>query len=231
MRLIVWRCVGATAICAALLLVWAGSSLAATYTVSTSADSGPGSLRAALTAVDTAPSPPDVIDFSPGIGTITLASELPALTQSVAIDGNGATIDGAGTYRGLFAYSGTIAISDLTIADALATGGAGGAGDGAGGGGAGLGGGLFVASGATVTLSGVSFSDDGAQGGAGGAEGPGGDAPGGGGGLGGPGGSGDSSGYGFSGGGGGIGLSAAGGSDGGAGGQGIVPGAPGGGTV
>lgn len=223
MRLVVFRCSRALVVCVALLFAWTGRSLASTYPVTTDADSGAGSLRAAITSVDSAPAPPDVIEFSPSVGTITLASELPALVQSVTIDGNGATIDGARAYRGLFAYSGTIAISDLTIANAVADGGAG---AGGGGGGAGLGGGLFVASGAAVTLSDVNFTDDGARGGSGG------DATGGGGG--GLGGAGSPSAFvptnsNYQGAGGGVGLSARGGSSGGPGGAGIVPGAaPGG---
>lgn len=43
----------------------------------------------------------------------------------MTINGNGNVIDGNDTYRGLFAYSGTIAINDLTIQHAAATGGAG----------------------------------------------------------------------------------------------------------
>ena len=104
---------------------------------------------------------------------------------SLVIKGNGDTIDGGGLYRGLFAYSGTITVQDLSIINTVAYGGnAGGAiegtsidgEDGGGGGGAGLGGGLFVAgtanggdAPASVTLLDVSFSNDTAIGGAGGA--------------------------------------------------------------
>ena len=64
-------------------------------------------------------------------------------------------INGGGTFRGFFDYAGVLNLDDLTIADAVATGGRGGTAepvgfsDGAGGGGAGLGGGLFVASAGT----------------------------------------------------------------------------------
>jgi hypothetical protein len=142
---------------------------------------------------------------------------------SLTIDGDGHTLDGGSAHRGLFAYDGTVTIEDLTIAHALAVGGAGGSG---GGGGAGLGGGLFIA-GADVTLSGVTFLDDTARGGAGGA----GMGSGGGGGLGGAGGNQVTGG----GGGGGVGSGAAGGTgsedNGSAGAGGIIPySGPGGGA-
>ncbi len=148
---------------------------AATYTVTTNADSGAGSLRASIISVDSSPSPPDIINLDPGLGTITLASDLPALTTSVTINGNSNTIDGASAYRGLFVYglgadgSGSgpaiaVAINDLTIQNAEALGGTGA------GGGAGLGGGLFVTADAGVTLDDLAFAHDSAVGGGGGAD-------------------------------------------------------------
>ncbi len=59
------------------------------YTVSSLADSGPGSLRAAITSVN-GDSTPDVIDFSVA-GIIQLTSgPLPAITNAVNIDGRSA---------------------------------------------------------------------------------------------------------------------------------------------
>ena len=127
-------------------------------------------------------------------------------------------LDGANIFRGFFVISGTVNISDLTIQNTSATGGAGGAGLSAGGGGMGAGGGLFVNSGASVTLTNVDFTGDAATGGAGGE----GAQDGGGGGGGGMGGAGGSSGVQFAGGnnfggssggngGGGLGLNASGG--------------------
>ena len=57
-------------------------------------------------------------------------------------NGQRAILDGADAYRGLFAYSGTTTIENLTVENCVAMGRGGAAG---GGGGAGLGGGLFVA--------------------------------------------------------------------------------------
>ncbi len=99
--------------------------------------------------------------------SITLSTDLFAINLApggtLAVEGGGHTLDGGGVHRGLFAYAGSITVSDLAIADAQALGGAG---YGGGGSGAGLGGGLFVASGASVSLDGVSFRNDSAVGGA-----------------------------------------------------------------
>jgi len=160
--------------------------------------------------------------------TLTESADISAINlagnDTLTLYGQGAALDGAGAYRGLFAYAGATTIKNLTIEDAVAQGGAG---AGGGGGGAGLGGGLFVADNsaggaapAQVTLDNVFFSGDSAVGGAGGG---GGVAAvfGGGGGLGGAGG----------GGGGGVGSSGFGGAyAGGVGGAGLIPGAAGGGS-
>jgi hypothetical protein len=85
--------------------------------------------------------------------TLTESADISAINvtgtnNTLTIDGQGAFLDGAGAYRGLFAYSGVTTIENLTIEHALAIGGAGGSNrGGAGGGGGGLGGGLFVAKG------------------------------------------------------------------------------------
>lgn len=203
----------------------ATSAQAADFIVSNTNDSGPGSLRQAIVNSNTAGGS-NTITFSTS-GTVTLASELPPITSNVSIAANGATLDGANAYRGLFVYSGTVGIQNLTIQNAAATGGNGGTGNGGGGGGAGLGGALFVAAGASVTIFDVNLINNKAAGGAGGATNikPGG---GGGGGLGGDGGS-----VGYppgSGGGGGIGRTANGGPGSTNGSAGIVAGQPGGGA-
>lgn len=62
----------------------------ATFTVSSTADSGPGSLRAAVAAAQTSPGP-NVIQFAQGVrGTIVLTSGTIAISQSVTIAGPGA---------------------------------------------------------------------------------------------------------------------------------------------
>jgi fibronectin type 3 domain-containing protein len=95
-------------------------ALAATYTVSTLADSGAGSLRAAIESANGDPGP-STIDFQSGLsGTITLASGLPAITRAMTIQGPGASgiaIDAASSCRPfeINAPSATITLSGLTI--------------------------------------------------------------------------------------------------------------------
>ena len=61
----------------------------ATYTVTTNADSGGGSLRQAMTdAETTAEADTIVFNLSPGSETITLASALPDITKDLTIDGD-----------------------------------------------------------------------------------------------------------------------------------------------
>lgn len=124
-------------------------------------------LNAALTQIDLtgASSAPDTA-YTIGISSsFTLNTDLYAINlasgDTLAIQGNGHTIDGGGAYHGLFDYAGKVAINDLAISDAAAIGGSGN------GGGAGLGGGLFVAAAGAVTLSNVTFTSDSAAGGQG----------------------------------------------------------------
>jgi autotransporter-associated beta strand protein len=118
-------------------------------------------LRTAITSAQNG----DTITFT---ANITLSANLPQVQRNVTINGGNFTLSGNNQFRGLFVQSGTVAINDLTIANAKAQGGNGGNGGqlgGGGGGGAGLGGALYVASGANVTVSNVSLQNDVAQGG------------------------------------------------------------------
>jgi uncharacterized protein with beta-barrel porin domain len=175
----------------------------AQFMVTNNSDSGAGSLRQAIINADNAGTTngapngtTPTISFAANVGTITLASALPLIDSSVTINGAGATLDGAGQFRGLFVSglattgNGTppviaVSISNLTIQNVVAQGGNGGAADG--GGGLGAGGGLFVNQNASVTITNVSFAGASAVGGAGGRNGSTG-AGSGGGGLGGAGG-------------------------------------------
>lgn len=72
-----------------LLLAAAGAADAATFTVTTTADVGAGSLRQAILSAN-ATSTPDTIAFNipqAGVVTIALQSALPALSQPLVIDG------------------------------------------------------------------------------------------------------------------------------------------------
>ena len=154
-----------------------------------------GTLRQAVNYAN-ATAGPVIIDFAlpAGLTTISLVAPLQPILNSVTINGNGATIVGNGTrifFVGVdaadmiastnFASRLQVGLNDLTLADGLAQGGAGG--NGSGGGGLGAGGAIFVNQSADVALTDVSFANDEAKGGNGG----GGDIIGGGGGLGGAG--------------------------------------------
>ncbi|MGO4712205.1 autotransporter domain-containing protein [Bradyrhizobium sp. 2TAF24] len=146
-----------------------GEADAATLVVTSTADSGNGSLRAAITAAASG----DTIVFQVG-GTVTLASELPLITKNLTIDGNGnnPVISGGGSYRPFFIGDAgttgttyTVTLANLSVSGSKAQGGSGIDG---GGGGAGLGGAVFVSSNGALTLSNVSFSGNQASGGQGG---------------------------------------------------------------
>ena len=179
-------------------------------------------LRTAITYANG--NPGTTINLTGGV-TLT-AGDLPALqATNVTINGNGHVLSGGGSYRGLFVYSGSAQVQDLTIADAVAQGGKGGDGTPGGGGGAGLGGALFVNAGAAVTVSNVSLNSNSAIGGAGGESLSSGTSAGGGG-MGGAGGLGSGS----DAGGGGLGSAASGGDFSNPAGPGVVTGAPSGGS-
>ena len=112
------------------------------------------------------------ISFAAAGGMLALSQALfPVVLPSgstLLIDGAGQTMDGGGVAEGFFVTSGNVTLRNLTIADAVAIGGAGGSLVSGGGGGAGEGGGLYVGPGATVIVRGVAFSGDAAIGGAGG---------------------------------------------------------------
>jgi hypothetical protein len=133
--------------------------MANVFNVSTEAD-----LNAALQQIDLSPAQNTnyTINFE---NSITLTSQLDAINliggDTLTIDGQSHALDGGGANNGLLVYAGNVAIENLSINNAAATGGAGG------GGGAGLGGGLFVGSAGDVTLSDVTFTGDSATGGAG----------------------------------------------------------------
>src|SRR5262249_2729601 len=120
-------------------------------------------------------------------GNITLAASLPMITSNVTIVGNGFTLDAANMGRAIFVASGSVVVSNLTIANARAQGAAGRRADRGCGAGLGAGSGVFVFTGASVTLSLVQVRNGAALGGAGGSR-LFGHAGGGGGGLGGAGG-------------------------------------------
>lgn len=101
------------------------STAAQTFTVTTTGDSGPGSLRQAILDANSSPGP-DVIQFAiPGdqVPTIALRSPLPDITESVTIDGTTQAagkveINGAGAgqgVNGLTVRGGTSVLRGLVI--------------------------------------------------------------------------------------------------------------------
>src|SRR5262245_28364626 len=98
-------------------------ALPSTFTVLNLLDSGPGSLRAAVTSANTTPGA-DSIQFAPGLkGTIPLASEL-SVTDALTINGPGAnkiTVSGNDATRVFHVSGTTLAINDLTVANGLAS--------------------------------------------------------------------------------------------------------------
>src|SRR5262245_6132875 len=106
------------------LTVLEDRTVPSTFTVNNLNDSGPESLRAAITAANADPDT-DVIRFASGLqGTLTLASQL-SITQDLTINGPGAgkiTVSGGDANR-VFGISGStteVTLTGLTIADGRA---------------------------------------------------------------------------------------------------------------
>lgn len=143
------------------------------FTVTTDADSGAGSLRAALAAATTY----DTIEFAPSLdnSTITLQSSL-TIAEGVTIDGRGdnITISGADKYTDFIVSNAStsepVTLEGLTIANGVGWGSVGAAGTGSspGGNGGDAAGGVMLWSG-SLDLVDDAFNNDTATGGAGGA--------------------------------------------------------------
>lgn len=106
-------------------VLFAPAAEAATFPVTTTADSGAGSLRDAITAANAAAGADTITFASTVTGTITLASEID-ITDALTIQGPGAgtlAISGADTTRIFYAdTAGTLNISGLTLRDAYVAG-------------------------------------------------------------------------------------------------------------
>ncbi|MCX6924582.1 MAG: hypothetical protein NT154_15410 [Verrucomicrobia bacterium] len=100
------------------------SAQAATFIVNTTADSGPGSLRQAISDANATPGD-DIILFT-AAGAISLASALPPITDNTTISGPGTnilTLSGNNSARAFtFNTATTNTISGLTISNTKATG-------------------------------------------------------------------------------------------------------------
>jgi hypothetical protein len=116
----------------ALLLQGAGLSVvhAATFTVTTTNASGPGSLRQAVLDAN-ANLGPDIVTFNPSVsGTIVLTGTLPQIADTLTISGPGASvlaISGNDAYRVVdIAASTAVTITGVTIRDGWSNGNGGG---------------------------------------------------------------------------------------------------------
>ncbi len=142
---------------ASLLLAFATSANAATYTVTNLSDSGTGSLRAAITSANADSA--GVVVFASGVtGTITLQSPLPnvalASTGTMTITGPGAgmlTISGNNTYQILAVATGTLNVSGISFVDGFVGPGNGYNND------PGTGGALYIDIGATINVKNCNF--------------------------------------------------------------------------
>lgn len=116
----------------ALSMLISGPALAATYTVTTTGD-GAGlctgtsctTLRAAIAAANATTAADDTIQFSVS-GTIAVASSLPLVTDTLAINGAGITLDGGGNNVAMIAFSGVgasnSALQNIAITNSLTNG-------------------------------------------------------------------------------------------------------------
>lgn len=94
----------------------AGTASAGTYFVTNSNDDQTGSFRQAILDAEGNPGP-DTIVFDDGIGTITLLSPLPAVTQDLTVNGGtGNAIDAQGV-RSVFVQSGVFRATNLAYTD------------------------------------------------------------------------------------------------------------------
>lgn len=126
----------------ALLLMWHPVAHATAFTVTSTADTGAGSLRSAITNANAAQGSNTIMISA--TGTITLASPLPAVSFTLTITGPGAdklTIQGGPGPAPVLASDGAVQLSGVTI-----TGGANAGGNG---------GGILVTGGSFILLSSV----------------------------------------------------------------------------
>lgn len=133
----------------------------------------------ACDATDTTTLTACIANAAPGgtvrlLNNITLTSHTGLITTDLTIDGQGFTLDGAGTHRGFFVDRGTVTVQNITLQNLRAKGGDGGGGSlyanhgSGGGGGMGAGGALFVRSGSAVVIRDVNLIGSSALGGTGG---------------------------------------------------------------
>jgi len=140
----------------------------AVISVTSSLDSGAGSLRSAIDQANTNGDSSNTIEIQAGLSTIFLNSPLPMVNKDLTIEvlgGGEQVIDGSNAVRPFFWKNGSGTLSNIRIENAQAKGGDGGTAEEPGGGGLGAGGALFVYEGATVNLVDLTFNQCSALGG------------------------------------------------------------------
>ncbi|MEM7411497.1 MAG: autotransporter outer membrane beta-barrel domain-containing protein [Myxococcota bacterium] len=110
---------------AALAILLLGpTATAATFFVTSTADSGPGTLRAAVTAAAASPDLTNTIQFQlPASSTISLVTLLPPVTTNLVLDGSaspGVTID-AGALMPFFAPTSSLTFQDVSVTGGTST--------------------------------------------------------------------------------------------------------------
>lgn len=96
-----------------------GAVHAGTIAVTTTDDAGPGSFREAIQTANSNLGT-DTIDFSQVAGdTITLASDLPVITDDLTLQGSEVTLDGNGQSGCLAADASNLAVEDMTITNCI----------------------------------------------------------------------------------------------------------------
>lgn len=110
------------ALAAAIGLALAASGVqAATFPVTSNGDAGAGTLRQAIIDAN-GQAGPHVVDFSAISGqTITLAGDLPLISEDLSLQGSQITLAGDGQYRCLGADNASLEISDATITGCVGT--------------------------------------------------------------------------------------------------------------
>jgi hypothetical protein len=115
--------IGAVALCAVLALASPNASAGSTFFVTSTADSGPDTLRGAIAAANTADGNTVQIDSSLKGSTITLTSDYIEINHLMTVTGpgeNAVTVSGGGISRIFYVHDTSLA-SDVTISNMTLT--------------------------------------------------------------------------------------------------------------
>ena len=99
------------------LIIFSSSLCAASFTVSTNADSGAGSLRQAILNINASSDLSNTITINTGLSPIVLSNDLPVIQKQVGISTTGTTpqvIDGDSQFRLITSFT-TLSIANCTL--------------------------------------------------------------------------------------------------------------------